>query len=290
MNFKRVPVRTSWTISRTNISAAEHRTRVSRLQPLCEMGSVASAQSFHWSGLHCDRTLCKNRTACQWTVCDCKFGNSGKKTRRMHCIIWPRSSFRVLLMPVGDYTKIRFVRLQQNRSSVAKRRIPRKSASCRIRLRFLYPERDRIVAPKGNFVNTKGEILGTREGITHYTVGQRRGLGLPMGHGTPRVRTGNRPETNGLWSAKMKRFSQSSKSANKVNYMAIPPLELGEELPAPQNPVRAQRLPVRDQTDREDEITCTFPDGVRAPTPGQAVVFYVDGCVGGGGTITEAER
>ena len=27
----------------------------------------ASAQSFHWSGLHCDRTLCKNRTACQWT-------------------------------------------------------------------------------------------------------------------------------------------------------------------------------------------------------------------------------
>lgn len=42
-------------------------------------GSVASAQSFHWSGLHCDRTLCKNRTACQWTVCDCKFGNSGKR-------------------------------------------------------------------------------------------------------------------------------------------------------------------------------------------------------------------
>ena len=52
---------------------------VYRLQPLCEMGSVASAQSFHWSGLHCDRTLCKNRTACQWTVCDCKFGNSGKR-------------------------------------------------------------------------------------------------------------------------------------------------------------------------------------------------------------------
>ena len=38
------------------------------------------------------------------------------------------------LMPVGDYTKIRFVRLQQNRSSGSKRRIPRKSASCRIRI------------------------------------------------------------------------------------------------------------------------------------------------------------
>lgn len=46
-----------------------------------------------------------------------------------------------------------------------------------------------IVAPKGNFVNTKGEILGTHEGITHYTVGQRRGLGAS--DGTPRVRTGN---------------------------------------------------------------------------------------------------
>lgn len=35
--------------------------------------------------------------------------------------------------------------------------------------------------PEGNFVTADGEVLGRHRGITHYTVGQRRGLGLPMG-------------------------------------------------------------------------------------------------------------
>ena len=35
--------------------------------------------------------------------------------------------------------------------------------------------------PEGNFVTEQGEILGRHKGITHYTIGQRRGLGLPMG-------------------------------------------------------------------------------------------------------------
>ena len=79
--------------------------------------------------------------------------------------------------------------------------------------------------------------------------------------------------------------------ANKVNYMAIPPLELGEELSCTAKIRYGHKgSPCVIKRTGEDEITCTFPDGVRAPTPGQAVVFYVDGCVGGGGTITEAER
>ncbi|MBO5620015.1 MAG: tRNA 2-thiouridine(34) synthase MnmA [Butyrivibrio sp.] len=33
--------------------------------------------------------------------------------------------------------------------------------------------------PKGNFVDLKGNILGTHEGIINYSIGQRRGLGIP---------------------------------------------------------------------------------------------------------------
>lgn len=33
--------------------------------------------------------------------------------------------------------------------------------------------------PKGNFVDTAGNVLGTHEGIINYTIGQRRGLGIP---------------------------------------------------------------------------------------------------------------
>ena len=146
-----------------------------------------------------------------------------------------------------------------------------------------------IVAPKGNFVNTKGEILGTHEGITHYTVGQRRGLGLPMGHRVFVLEI--RPETNEVVVDENEEVFAKVVKANKVNYMAIPPLELGEELSCTAKIRYGHKgSPCVIKRTGEDEITCTFPDGVRAPTPGQAVVFYVDGCVGGGGTITEAER
>ena len=153
------------------------------------------------------------------------------------------------LMPVGDYTK------DQIREIAAKIGLPVAKKKDSQEICFV-PDQDYasfiqnetgIVAPKGNFVNTKGEILGTHEGITHYTVGQRRGLGLPM--------------------------------------------ELGEELSCTAKIRYGHKgSPCVIKRTGEDEITCTFPDGVRAPTPGQAVVFYVDGCVGGGGTITEAER
>src|ERR1700733_939461 len=35
---------------------------------------------------------------------------------------------------------------------------------------------------EGEIVSTSGEVLGRRNGLHHYTVGQRRGLGLAAGH------------------------------------------------------------------------------------------------------------
>ena len=36
--------------------------------------------------------------------------------------------------------------------------------------------------PEGNFVTPDGKVIGRHKGITHYTVGQRKRLGLAMGH------------------------------------------------------------------------------------------------------------
>ena len=47
---------------------------------------------------------------------------------------------------------------------------------------------------EGNFVDKEGKVLGRHKGITHYTVGQRKGLNLSMGH--PVFVTKIRPETN----------------------------------------------------------------------------------------------
>ena len=188
------------------------------------------------------------------------------------------------LMPVGDYTK------DQIREIAAKIGLPVAKKKDSQEICFV-PDQDYasfiqnetgIVAPKGNFVNTKGEILGSHEGITHYTVGQRRGLGLPMGHRVFVLEI--RPETNEVVVGENEEVFAKVVKANKVNYMAIPPLELGEELSCTAKIRYGHKgSPCVIKRTGEDEITCTFPDGVRAPTPGQAVVFYVDGCVGGGG-------
>ena len=54
----------------------------------------------------------------------------------------------------------------------------RTSALCPTGLRRLYPPVDGRDFPPGDFVGTGGEIYGRHKGIIHYTVGQRKGLGL----------------------------------------------------------------------------------------------------------------
>ena len=39
-----------------------------------------------------------------------------------------------------------------------------------------------VMPPPGNFVDTSGNILGRHKGITHYTIGQRKGLGIRLWH------------------------------------------------------------------------------------------------------------
>ena len=95
------------------------------------------------------------------------------------------------LMPVGDYTK------DQIREIAAKIGLPVAKKKDSQEICFV-PDQDYasfiqnetgIVAPKGNFVNTKGEILGTHEGIT--PLHRRTAPRTRPSDGTPRVRTGN---------------------------------------------------------------------------------------------------
>ena len=46
----------------------------------------------------------------------------------------------------------------------------------------LYEKTAQYMASEGNFVLTDGTVIGRHKGITHYTVGQRKGLGLALGY------------------------------------------------------------------------------------------------------------
>lgn len=141
-----------------------------------------------------------------------------------------------------------------------------------------------VKASPGNFVTKDGTVLGRHRGITHYTIGQRRGLDLPMGRRV--FVTGIRPETNEVVVGEAEDVFTDTLTADHLTFMGIPPMEIGGEghfLTKIRYNHRGTMCRVR--RTGEDEITCLFDEPVRAVTPGQAVVFYEDGCVAGGGII-----
>ncbi len=134
----------------------------------------------------------------------------------------------------------------------------------------------------GNYVNTAGEILGRHRGLIHYTVGQRKGLGIAMGQ--PIFVVELRPETNEVVLGTGNEVFSDHLTANHLNFMAIEDLD-GELFVEAKIRYSHQGARCRIKRTGQDEIVCIFEEPQRAITPGQAVVFYQGDYVVGGGTI-----
>ncbi len=134
----------------------------------------------------------------------------------------------------------------------------------------------------GNYISTSGEILGRHKGLVHYTVGQRKGLGIAMGQ--PVFVVELRPETNEVVLGNANEVFSDRLKANRLNFMAIEDLEGEMEVEAK---IRYSHKGAKCIIRRtgEDEVLCIFEEPQRAITPGQAVVFYQGDYVVGGGTI-----
>lgn len=134
----------------------------------------------------------------------------------------------------------------------------------------------------GNFVLSDGTVVGTHKGIIHYTVGQRKGLGLSLGH--PAFVLEIRPATNEVVVGTKEESMSVYVRANQVNFMSV------EDLTEPKRVWAKIRYNHRGawctaEKTGEDEILCTFEEPQRAITPGQAVVLYDGEYILGGGTI-----
>jgi tRNA-specific 2-thiouridylase len=134
----------------------------------------------------------------------------------------------------------------------------------------------------GNYVNTAGEILGRHRGMIHYTVGQRKGLGIAMGQ--PVFVVELRPETNEVVLGNADEVFSDRLYANRLNFMSIEDLEGELEVEAKIRYSHKGARCIIKKTDT-DEVLCVFEEPQRAITPGQAVVFYQGDYVVGGGTI-----
>ena len=134
----------------------------------------------------------------------------------------------------------------------------------------------------GDFVDEEGHVLGRHKGIVHYTVGQRKGLGIAAD--TPLyVKQIDAVSNRVVLSGNESLFSREL-TANDFNWIAydVPP----RELCATARVRYHQREQAATVTVLGDgRVHLVFDEPQRAITPGQAVVLYDGDTVLGGGTI-----
>jgi tRNA-specific 2-thiouridylase len=189
------------------------------------------------------------------------------------------------LMPIGDYNK------DEIRQIASKLNLPVANKPDSQDICFV-PDNDyasvvereasgRVPKP-GNFVTADGKILGQHKGIIHYTIGQRKGLNLAMGH--PVFVTEIRPDTNEVVIGEAQDVFTDTLVCTDINFMSVEDISTPTEVTAKIRYSHAG-APCTIEKISHDMIKCTFKTPVRAVTPGQAAVFYKDDCVLGGGTI-----
>ncbi len=192
------------------------------------------------------------------------------------------------LMPVGEYTKEEIRKLAEKLGlKVADKPdsqdicfVPDKDYASYIREQVKEEARERI-AP-GNFVLSDGTVVGRHKGIVHYTVGQRKGLGLSLGH--PIFVLSIHPESNEVVVGSHEESLTERVRANRVNFMSVEDLQEKKRVWAK---IRYNHKGAWCTVERtgEDELLCIFDEPQRAVTPGQALVLYDGDYVLGGGTI-----
>jgi tRNA (5-methylaminomethyl-2-thiouridylate)-methyltransferase (EC 2.1.1.61) len=150
---------------------------------------------------------------------------------------------------------------------------------------------------KGNFVDLQGNILGEHQGIIHYTIGQRKGLGITFGK--PMFVIGLNPERQEVILGEDKEVYTDTLWAKDLNWISISelqePLKVEAKIRYKAQPSPAVVYPLNtasgpDENHQAAEIKVCFETPQRAVTPGQAVVFYQGEMVVGGGTIISDPR
>lgn len=149
---------------------------------------------------------------------------------------------------------------------------------------FIRRNTDRKI-PKGKFVNLNGDVLGEHSGITDYTIGQRKGLGIALG--VPAYVCQIKPDTNEVVLGPNEALFSKQVLIRDFNYMAYESID-GEMRAEGKLRYSQKKTPcvIRNRADGLTEAV--FDEPQRAATAGQAAVFYdSEGYVIGGGVIVK---
>ena len=134
----------------------------------------------------------------------------------------------------------------------------------------------------GNFVDSAGNILGQHRGIIHYTVGQRKGLGISAKY--PLYVLELRTKTNEVVLGQNSELFSDTLTADRVNLISVASLEEPLYCSAKIR-YRHREQPCTAWQSPDGLLHVKFDEPQRAITKGQAVVLYQGDTVIGGGTI-----
>ena len=143
-----------------------------------------------------------------------------------------------------------------------------------------YIEARGLAGKPGRFIGPDGADLGPHRGVLHYTVGQRKGLGLALGEP---VFIREICENGDI---RLARAGEEYFTRVTVADIATPD---GAPLPAGQYMVKVRSAATPQPASFDGEAALVFAEPVRAPAPGQTAAFYRGGALLGGGFITAAE-
>ena len=193
------------------------------------------------------------------------------------------------LFPVGEYEKsaIRALAEQYRLPNAQK---PDSQDICFVPdgdyAAFIERETGELAKP-GPLLDTQGRVLGRHRGVIHYTIGQRRGLGIALGK--PVFVTALDARENTVTLGDQEALFSKVMTVEGVNWIAL------ERLEAPCRAKVKARYRHREQDALlepldDGRVRVTFDEPQRALTPGQAAVFYDGELVLGGGTIQTVEK
>ena len=140
--------------------------------------------------------------------------------------------------------------------------------------------------PPGDFVDTRGRILGQHRGIIRYTIGQRKGLGLALSE--PMYVKSVDPEINTVTLGTEQELYTRSLVATGINLIAVPTLSGVVRVKAKVRYRQPEQWATVTRTGA-DAFTVVFDEPQRAVTRGQSVVLYDGDLVLGGGIIADAQ-
>jgi tRNA-specific 2-thiouridylase len=181
-----------------------------------------------------------------------------------------------LMFPIGDYTKEEVRKIAAGYNLKTSRKPESQDFIAGGYLSILDP------TPPGPIIDRERNVLGQHRGITSYTVGQRKGLGIHTRK--PLYVTEIDAENNTIVVGSMDESFRDEFTASDLNWIAIDRLEQPLEVNIKIRNAHRESGAVMTPLDN-DRVRVKFDKPQRAITPGQAAVFYLEDIVVGCGTI-----